>query len=118
LQLMPGASEDTIRILEERAANLQTGISSVAEKYEDMAEFVGQLIGNHPFAVHEQTKVRFHCSCSKNKMSDTLIGLGENEMAALMSQGGAEVLCHFCNESYRFDLDDLKTLQEHAAKGE
>ncbi|MGA0612605.1 Hsp33 family molecular chaperone HslO [Caldimonas sp. KR1-144] len=54
---------------------------------------------------------RFACSCSRDKVSAMLRGLGRDEIEALIDErGAAEVACEFCGAQYRFDAVDAADL--------
>lgn len=47
--------------------------------------------------------LRFGCSCSRERVEDTLRTLGEEEsLAAVRDNGRAEVHCDFCGQAYQF----------------
>jgi molecular chaperone Hsp33 len=59
----------------------------------------------------EQRAVRWRCRCSRERVEATLQGLGATELADMIrTDGGAEVICHFCNEAFRIDADRLREL--------
>lgn len=54
---------------------------------------------------------RFACSCSREKVSAMLRGLGRAEIDSLIDErGSAEVGCEFCGAQYRFDAVDAADL--------
>jgi molecular chaperone Hsp33 len=66
---------------------------------------------------HEETvrlfdsePVAFRCSCSRQRIQDTLRALGAQEVASILQDEGAiEVDCEFCNRHYHLDrVDALK----------
>jgi molecular chaperone Hsp33 len=57
-----------------------------------------------------QRPLRFGCSCSRERVEDTLRSLGEDEILASLRDGIAEVHCDFCGQSYRFDEPQLRGL--------
>jgi molecular chaperone Hsp33 len=114
-QLMPGAKEETISILEERVAKLQAGISSLAASGVSMEQFVQHLMGDIAYNVLEKRTVRFACSCSKEKIAATLTRLGKEEIAELIAAGKAEIVCHFCNQRYVYEPHDLEIIKNQAA---
>jgi molecular chaperone Hsp33 len=72
----------------------------------------GQLAGQ-PVEVMESQEVVFRCECSADRVRGMLQGLGVDELRSMIAeQGGAEVTCHFCNEVYRLEVDDLENLIE------
>lgn len=61
-----------------------------------------------------QRPLRFACSCSRERVEDTLRSLGEDEILAALRDGEAEVHCDFCGQAYRFTETSLRGLF-HAA---
>lgn len=58
--------------------------------------------------------LNFGCSCSRERVGGMLRALGHTEaLAALREDGAAEVICEFCNSSYRFDAVDIELLFSH-----
>jgi molecular chaperone Hsp33 len=52
----------------------------------------------------------WQCRCSLTKVEDALRALGPDELAAMMSEGGTTVTCHFCNTVYALDGKALEAL--------
>lgn len=53
----------------------------------------------------------FHCTCSKERVSNMLVSLGKQEIDEIIKeQGGIEVNCEFCNQRYYYDKIDAETL--------
>ncbi|MFZ3372586.1 MAG: Hsp33 family molecular chaperone HslO [Desulfitobacteriaceae bacterium] len=113
-QPLPHVSEEAIQILEDHLETLQAGISSIASQSKDMAEMLGQLMGGLPHHVLEKRPVKFSCTCSKTKLGETLLLLGKREIADLISAEGIEMVCHFCNEHYFFNTEELLNLMHDA----
>jgi molecular chaperone Hsp33 len=61
-----------------------------------------RLVGARPLS--------FACSCSRERVEDTLRGLGEVEILASLRDGQAEVHCDFCGKSYLFSEPQLRAL--------
>ena len=116
LQPLPGASEEVIDRIEE---NLR-GISSVSHMVEeglDAAGIIGRVLGGFDdVKILSTTDLAFRCNCSKNYITDRLLTLGEADLRALRDDGRAEVKCHFCNEMYTFDSEDLSVIYNVAQK--
>ena len=54
------------------------------------------------------TELSFSCSCSRERVAETIGFLGEEDATSLAEeQGHVEVVCEFCNEHYRFDQVDV-----------
>jgi molecular chaperone Hsp33 len=107
LQPLPEADESTLQALEACVARLGAGISVLVAEDEDMSAYVDRCMGTLPYRVQEKTSVQFTCSCAKQKLTDVLASLGDEELANLIAQGEAEVVCHFCNERYLFSREEL-----------
>lgn len=55
--------------------------------------------------------VAFGCHCNHEKMQQVLHVLGENEAQQLLNETNEVVInCDFCNQTYRFDANDIKTI--------
>jgi molecular chaperone Hsp33 len=54
--------------------------------------------------------IRFACSCSRERVASMLQSLGEDEAAAALADGVAEVRCEFCGQSYRFSAAEIGEL--------
>lgn len=70
----------------------------------------GKLL-TEPLEILEWRAVRWTCHCSREKVTGALVSLGAQEVHAMADEDdGAEVSCHFCNETYRFTADELRAL--------
>jgi len=54
---------------------------------------------------------RFSCSCSRERVTNMLRGLGADEVNGIITERGeVEVGCEFCGRQYRFDAVDVGEL--------
>ena len=54
------------------------------------------------------TAPRFSCTCSRERVSKMLFGLGKPEAQSILDErGDIEVGCEFCGVQYRFDPVDV-----------
>lgn len=111
IQPLPGAPEEAIQAIETRLSQLSS-VSSLAAKSTSMEELASMLMGDLPYHLLERRPVRFTCHCSKERLGETLISLGYEELEDLAEAGNAEMVCHFCNEHYEFAREDLVELLE------
>ena len=114
IQPLPGATEGDIQAIEGLLGQLRVGISELVAQSESMDELLDHLMGQLPYHVLERRVVGFSCMCSKARLSDTLISLGKKEIADLISDEKAEMVCHFCNEHYSFNVEELQQIWERA----
>lgn len=114
IQLLPGASEENIQAIENLLGQLEVGISDLAAQSKNMDELLSRLMGRLSYHVLERRPVSFTCTCSKERLSGTLVSLGKNEIANLIADEKAEMVCHFCNERYQFNKEELQEIWERA----
>ncbi|MGI1659152.1 MAG: Hsp33 family molecular chaperone HslO [Desulfitobacterium sp.] len=112
-QLLPGASEESIQMLENRLSQI-TGISQIAADSDSMEDLVRNLMGDMEYRVLEKRPVHFRCTCSNERVGETLISVGKEGLEDLVEDQHAELICHFCNEHYNFDEADLRELYQQA----
>ena len=63
----------------------------------------------------ERTPVRYHCSCSRERMEKALISLGRKDLQSLIDEDqGAELSCHFCHAKHFFTTDQLRAMLARA----
>ena len=108
IQVMPGATDETIGILEERIAAMEP-ISKMIDRGLSPEEVLGAVLGSENVEILEKMDVSFECNCSKERFGNAIIGLGEKEIQEMIKEDGqAEASCHFCLESYIYDIEDLE----------
>lgn len=108
IQVMPGASEETIVQLEERIANVEP-ISSLINRGLTPEEILYEVLGSENVEILDQIDVSFECNCSKDRFGNAIIGLGEQEIREMIDEDGkAEAHCHFCMETYVYPKEELE----------
>ena len=116
IQPLPGASDETIDCLEENLRGISS-VSHMALEGLDAAGIAEKILGGFDdVKILSTTDLAFRCNCSKNYITDRLLTLGEEDLRALRDDGTAEVKCHFCNEAYTFDREDLSVIYNVAQK--
>lgn len=114
LQIMPGTEESVIAKLEERLKTISP-ISILIGKGLTPEEILAELFGKDQVKVMETMPVQFHCTCSKQRFADAIVGLGKAEIQAMIEEDGqAEAHCHFCNEKYHYTKEELEQLLQEA----
>ncbi len=110
IQLLPGASEETIIKLEENIHH----ISSVTAMFENGLNAEGILDailkGLEP-KIHEITSPEFKCNCSKQRYENALLTVGKDDLQEMIDADKTiETICHFCNSKYYFDKNELEVI--------
>lgn len=59
--------------------------------------------------VFDATKIKDQCSCSHEKIKNTLQGFTVEEMTESIENGEISVTCEFCSTTYHFTPEELKT---------
>jgi molecular chaperone Hsp33 len=74
-------------------------------------ELLYRLFYEEQVRLFESEPVAFRCGCSRQRIEDTLLALGQEETDAILEeQGSIEVDCEFCNRHYSFDRVDIEQL--------
>lgn len=112
IQLMPGLAEEEITELEARLSGLPP-ITTMLDQGLSLEAILNEVLED--VQVKERMDLRFRCKCSQERVEQTLISLGRDELEDMIARNEpAEVVCHFCNETYRFDTEHLQALLERA----
>ncbi|SDX84380.1 Hsp33 family molecular chaperone HslO [Paenibacillus sp. CF384] len=113
VQVLPGITEENLTKLEQAIAALPP-ISALFEQGETPESLLRLVVGDE-IQLMDQVDVVFKCQCSMERVERTLISMGEHELKQLIDEDGqAEVVCHFCNEIYAFDRQQLEMLLDQA----
>lgn len=112
VQLMPDATEETIATLEQNVAKLKSVTTMLSEGMtpDDILNVV--LEGLDP-KILDICDVKFDCNCSKERIKKVLISLGRETLTEIIEEDKqAEISCHFCNSTYHYSEDELRTILE------
>ncbi|MBD7986338.1 Hsp33 family molecular chaperone HslO [Sporosarcina sp. Sa2YVA2] len=108
IQVMPGATDETITILEEKIAAIEP-ISTMIDRGLTPEQILEEALGAGNVNVLEKIDVKFQCNCSKERFGNAIKGLGEKEIQEMIDEDGqAQAECHFCNEKYLFPKEELE----------
>lgn len=106
VQLMPGADEKLVDMLEENIFMMDQ-LTTIID--EDGAEEVfSQVLKGIEYHIVSHEEVGYRCACSREKIEEALACLSANELEEIVSgQESIEVTCQFCDKVYRFSPDEL-----------
>ncbi|WP_339252505.1 Hsp33 family molecular chaperone HslO [Sporosarcina sp. FSL W8-0480] len=108
IQVMPGATDETITQLEKKLANIEP-ISRMIDRGLTPEEILNEVLGADQVEVLEKMDVAFKCNCSRERFGNAIIGLGEQEIREMIDEDGqAEAECHFCLEKYVYSKEELE----------
>ncbi len=117
LQLLPGATEEEISLLERNISHMPAVTDLLAQGGTplDMAEMM--LKGFNPNVLDEQ-QVHYRCSCSEERTRGVLASLGSAELHRLhKEEPKVDVECHFCDKTYSFEKADIERIISEACEG-
>ena len=110
IQLMPFTSEEVISRLEEKLQNV-TSVTAMLDAGDTPEKILENLLGDMGLEITEKQPCRFHCNCSKERVSKAIISIGKKDLQEMIDEGKPiEVNCHFCNTNYVFSIVELKGL--------
>lgn len=109
LQRLPGEEGDPDAW--NRASLLTDTLTMEELRGLDTGEILRRLFHEEDLRLFDPTPFRFHCNCSRERISNILLSMGEGEIRSLLEeQGVIETHCQFCNAGYRFDAVDIEHL--------
>ncbi|MCU0547911.1 MAG: Hsp33 family molecular chaperone HslO [Leptolyngbya sp. Prado105] len=113
IQILPKAASDPelVALLESRLSTLQ-GFTPLLQAGKTLPMILEELLGDIGLEIFPETQlVRFHCGCSFDRVMGALKLLGEAELRDMIEKDkGAEATCHFCNQVYKANIDQLEQL--------
>ena len=116
LQLMPYTDEKVIDALEKRLAGM-TSVTDLLNRGLTPEGILKELLGDLSLTVNDTIPTAFSCNCSKERVEKAIISIGSKEIREMIRDGKPiEVKCHFCNEAYTFDIEELKKILEKAKR--
>jgi Disulfide bond chaperones of the HSP33 family len=112
LQLMPGAPEGLIDLLEYRIAE-SGSVTGNLSKGMTMRQVVEELLDGMGLELMEEHSIAYECKCSRRKVESALISLGRKELDQLIAENKEiSVTCQFCDSVYTFTPAELETLRK------
>ena len=116
LQLMPYTEEKVIDALEKRLAGM-TSVTELLNRGLTPESILEELLGEFGLTVNDTIPTAFSCNCSKERVEKAIISIGSKEIREMIRDGKPiEVKCHFCNEAYTFNIEELKKILDKAKR--
>ena len=110
IQLLPGASEDTISKVE--GSILAAGpVTTLLRENDDPEALLRRALSDFDLEILERSPIEYRCYCSRERMERALISIGREELRSLIDEKGeAELTCRFCDNVQHFSREDLEAL--------
>lgn len=118
VQVMPEAPEEVLKRLEANLAGLagitpllkERGLEGALETLLSGLGFERTDLRALGYPLNE-IPARFRCRCSREKALEALVFFTPEEREdMIVKDGGAEVVCHWCGEVYRFTPEEIRSL--------
>lgn len=113
VQLMPGAPEEYIDLLEENIFMMDQLTTVLAE--DGLEAVFDQVLKGLEHHMVGEDEIGYRCYCSRDRVGQALLGVGRDELKNMIAEGKpVEVSCQFCDTVYSFSPQDMKALLEEA----
>ncbi len=116
LQLLPGATEEEITMLENNIQNVPS-ITSFFEQDKSVYDVVNTLLEGFNPNILDESEVHYHCDCNRDRVEKALISIGIKELEMLRDEDEQiEMGCQYCDAKYYFTKHDLDKMIKNLKK--
>ncbi len=110
IQSLPPADTQLLLQIEQKIAALPP-LSTLLCEGKGPGDILSLVFADIPHRKTGSGNLYYQCSCDHSKMQSALFSLGEHDIRDLMErEGGVEVRCEFCRQSYMFGKPELENL--------
>jgi molecular chaperone Hsp33 len=110
IQMMPGAAENTISEIE-RAIIESPSTTALIHEGARPVDLLKHALGKVDFEILEEKPVGFQCTCSRERAFVLIASIERAELESMLREDqGAVLHCHFCNNEYRLNAEDLEKI--------
>ena len=107
LQLLPGATEEEITMLENNIKNVKS-ITSFFENNKSVYDVVDTVLEGFNPNILDESDVHYHCDCNRDRVEKALISIGIKDLEMLRDEDEQiEMGCQYCDAKYYFTKKDL-----------
>ena len=114
IQLMPGASDEIIDMLESRLKGIDS-MTAMLDRGMSPEDILRHILGELDLEINEKHDCSFYCGCTRERLEQALISTGRKELEEMIAEDKPiEMQCHFCGKKYEFSVEELTKLLEKA----
>lgn len=111
VQLMPGADEDLINLLEENIFMMDQLTTVLAE--DGAEELFSQVLKGVEYHIVGEEEVGYRCPCTRERVEEALRCIDGNELDDIIRDNETiSVSCQFCSKEYSFTPQELLELKK------
>jgi len=116
VQLLPGADEQIIDILEKNILPLASVTSHLSEGASN-TDIIDRVFAGIEYDVFDELPVRYKCECSYEKYEKAMLSLGKSELTEMYNENKTQTAkCYFCNNEYNFTHEKLGEMIKNLAE--
>ena len=110
IQSLPPADDALIDALAQRIENMPP-VTRQLRDGKAPEDLLAAVFDGIPHRIIETRPLSFKCTCSRGRVEQALITLGESQMKEVIEdQEVFDISCHFCGRSYAFTKEHLERL--------
>lgn len=110
IQLLPGATEETVTKIENNVRKLEA-VTTMLAKGMSILEICKKALEGFEVEVLDEQSIDYICTCSREKVIAAIEKLSDDEIRSLADEKGYAVAnCHFCNKNHRFTKGQLEDI--------
>ena len=107
LQLLPGATEEEITLIENNIKNIPS-ITSFFENDKTEQDVIDTVLEGFNPNLLDEYEVGYKCDCTRDKVYRALLSIGVDELTTLRDEEDEiELNCQYCDRKYYFTKADL-----------
>lgn len=116
IQMMPGASDLLADMITYRLEEVPS-VTTMISKGMSIEEILEYIFEGMDLKIYESIIPEYKCDCSRERVERVFMSIGEKDLKDIYNEGKTEeLLCHFCNKSYKFSQEDIKNLLDEIEK--
>lgn len=110
IQLLPGATDETITKIESNVTKLEP-VTTMLAKGMSILDICKKALDGYEVEVLDEQPIDYVCRCSKDRVIKAISSLTDDEIRSLADEKGDAVAnCHFCNKNHRFTKRELEEI--------
>lgn len=114
VQVMPDCDDGSLTKLENSVKDIMS-MTQMLSQGMDGSDIIKYVMLGFDVDILESREVGFVCDCSRDRMEKAIVSLGKTEIDGMIKDmGEAEIVCSFCNTSYKFDSNELEEMKKKA----